>query len=180
MYNVSELETLLTKDGIIFLTYGGYFTQSLIAAMTEVLEKEAEKYLLSMKLANNIFIVFIELSQNLMNYSKKMNSELDPKGLIVVGKNEDEGYYVYSQNIVTKKDRKKIEDVLKLIMSLSRDEVKKLYRQRRKNGVYSHKKGGGIGFFEIAKRAKKIEYGFENIDNEREFFKFKAVLGKES
>lgn len=179
MYNAAELETLLTKDGIIFLTYGGYFTQSLIVAMTDVLEKEAEKSLLSMKLSNNIFIVFIELSQNLMNYSKKMNNELDPKGLIVVGRNDKEGYYVYSQNIITKKDRKKIEEVLSLIKSLSKEEVKKLYRQRRKNGVYAHKKGGGIGFFEIAKRSQDFEYKFDKIDDEREFFKFKAVLGKE-
>jgi len=180
MYNAQELETLLKKDGIIFLTYGGYFTQSLIVAMTEVLEKEARDALLSMRLANNIFIVFIELSQNLMNYSKKMNNDLDPKGLIVVGKNDNEGYYVYSQNIVTKKDRKKIEEILNLIKTLTKEEIKKLYRKRRRNGAYAHEKGGGIGFFEIAKRALRIEFRFDKIDNEREFFKFKAILGKEN
>jgi hypothetical protein len=177
MYNVQELEEMLKKDGILFLTYGGYFTQSLIVAMTEALEKEAQNAYLSVSLANNIFVVFIELSQNLMNYSKNIKSLFDPKGLITVGKNEKEGYYVFSQNIVTKEDKEKIEKILKLITSITRDEIRKIYRERRR-GAFAHEKGGGIGFFEIAKRAKKIEYLFEKIDDERDFFKFKAILGE--
>jgi len=179
MYNASELEKLLQKDGIVFLTYGGYFTQSLIVAMTEALEKEAEKSLLSMTLANNIFVVFIELSQNLMNYTKKVEKEFDTKGLILVGKNENDGYFIYSQNIVKKEDAKKIKKTLDYILSLSKDEIKKIYRELRRTKRDSNQKGGGIGFYEVAKKSKKIEYSFEDIGNDKMIFRFKAIVGKD-
>ena len=87
MFNIKVLEEILEKDGIIFLTYGGTLTQSLIVAMTEALEKETEEADLSIGLASKIFTIFIELAQNMMHYSKKMNKDgFDSKGLIVVGK----------------------------------------------------------------------------------------------
>ena len=101
MISVDALEKILEKDGIIFLTYGGVLTQSLIVAMTEALEKETEEADLSMRVANKIFTIFIELAQNMMNYSKSVNKDgFDPKGLIVVGKTKDGEYYVFSQNIL--------------------------------------------------------------------------------
>ena len=93
-----ELEGILEQDGIVFLTYGGFLTQPLIAGMTDALEKEAENNELSMKVAGNIYTIFIELSQNMMNYSKdKMteDSSYESKGLIVVGMEPDgNNYYV--------------------------------------------------------------------------------------
>jgi len=180
MFNVDTLEKTLEKDGIIFLTYGGTITQSLIVAMTETLEKETENAELSMGLASKIFTVFIELAQNMMNYSKKMNKEgFDPKGLIIVGKNKDGYYYVYSQNIVNEEDKQKIEERLKTLVSASRDEIKKMYREARKSGKDKHRKGGGIGFYEIARKSEKIEYNFSDLGNNKYSFQFKAIVGKE-
>ena len=146
MEDLKPLENILEKDGIVFLAYGGFLTQSLIVGMTEALEMESENSALSMKLAGNIFTVFIELAQNMMNYSKKVTDGMDPKGLILVGKTDDGYYYVLSQNIVDKKDKEKIEPKLKEVINASKDEIKKLYREARKSGKNTHSKGGGIGF----------------------------------
>ena len=179
MQDVKKLESILQEDGIIFLTYGGFLTQSLIVGMTDALEREAENSDLSMKISGNIFTIFIELSQNMMNYSKKVSSEgFDPKGLILVGKNESGYYYILSQNILDSKDKEKIEPKLQEIQTLSKDEIKKLYRQARKSGKDTHHKGGGIGFYEIAKRCEKIMYEFIHIENGKYYFKFKAIVGK--
>jgi len=179
MQDVHKLETMLQEDGIVFLTYGGFLTQPLIVAMTDALEKEAESSDLSMKVSHNIFTVFIELSQNMMNYSKKMEKEgVDPKGLILVGKNSAGEYYVMSQNILDEDDKNKIEPKLKLLTKSTKDEIKKLYREIRKNGSQAHEKGGGIGFYEIAKRCEKISYEFQKIENGKYYFKFKGIVGK--
>lgn len=178
--STKKLEILLEEDGIVFLTYGGFITQSLIVGMTEALEQESEHSDMSMKQSNNIFTIFIELSQNMMNYSKKVNlSEdiiFDPKGLIIVGKNSKDEYYVLSQNVLDKSDREKIEPKLKAIVSTDLAGVKKLYKEARKSGKNTHSKGGGIGFYEIAKRCNRVEYEFEEIENEKYYFKFKAIL----
>ncbi len=179
MKDLKPLENILEEDGIVFLTYGGFLTQSLIVGMTEALEMESESSSLSMKLSNNIFTIFIELSQNMMNYSKKVSKDgIDPKGLILVGKTTDGYYYVLSQNIVDQNDKKKIEPKLKNITLADKEEIKKLYREARKSGKHTHQKGGGIGFYEIAKRCKKTIYAFEKINENRYYFKFKAIIGK--
>jgi hypothetical protein len=179
MEDLKPLENILEKDGIVFLAYGGFLTQSLIVGMTEALEMESENSALSMKLAGNIFTVFIELAQNMMNYSKKVTQEgFDPKGLILVGKTKNNYYYVLSQNIIDNNDKEKIEPKLKEVINASKDEIKKLYREARKSGKNTHSKGGGIGFYEIAKRSEKILYEFQKITEDRYYFKLKVFIGK--
>jgi hypothetical protein len=179
MQSTKELEEILQEDGIVFLTYGGFLTQSLIVGMTEALEKESESSDLSMKLAGNIFTVFIELAQNMMNYSKKVESEgFDPKGLILVGKNNDGYYYILSQNILDEKDKQKMIPKLELAKNASKEELKKLYREARRSGKDTHSKGGGIGFLEIARRCEKLEYEFIPIKDDKYYFKIKTIIGK--
>jgi len=179
MQDLKALEAILEEDGIVFLSYGGFLTQSLIVGMTEALEMESENSSLSMKLAGNIFTIFIELAQNMMNYSKKVSTDgIDPKGMILVGKDKEGYYYVLSQNIVDENDKAKMEPKLKEVVNASKDEIKKLYRAARKSGKHTHAKGGGIGFYEIAKRCEKILYKFEHIADDKYYFKFKAIIGK--
>jgi len=170
-----NLEDILEDNGIVFLTYGGFFTQSLIAGMTEVLEKEVEDANLSMKISNDIFVVFIELSQNVMNYSKKFKSDedFDPKGLIYVGK-RDGNYFVESKNIISIKDKERIEERLKHIEKLSKVEVKKLYKEVRRSGKDSHEKGGGLGFLEIAKKVSSFSFEFRELSEDKLYFNFIA------
>lgn len=177
--NTQRLEAILQEDGIVFLTYGGFLTQSLIVGMTEALEKESESAQLSMSNSNNIFTIFIELSQNMMNYSKAITESeetFDPKGMIVVGKNSDEEYYILSQNVIDLSDKEKIEPKLKEILKSDLATIKRLYKEARRSGKDTHHRGGGIGFYEIAKRAKSIEYDFTLIQNDKFYFKFKATL----
>jgi len=177
MISIDKLESIL-KEEIIFLTYGGMFTQPLIAGMTSVLEKEVEDADLSMRRSNNIFVVFIELAQNIMNYSKKMKNDhsLDSKGLIFVGKNDSDDYFVCSQNIITYSDRDMMMERLDSIKSSSEDEIKSLYRETRRASRDRDDGGAGLGFLEIAKKVKNIEFEFDEISEDRLYFKFCATL----
>ncbi len=176
--NLNLIQKIVEKDGIVFLTYGGFLSQSLISAMTEALEKEAEQNDLKMGVSANIFTVFIELSQNMMNYSKAkgQNNELKSEGLIVVGRDNLDCYYIHSQNIVNKIDKENIETTIKYIQSLSKNEIKKMYRELRRNGKNTHGKGGGIGFYEIAKRSDSIEFEFKEINENNYYFHFTAEI----
>lgn len=175
--NINEIQNIVQKDGIVFLTYGGFLSQALISAMTEALEKETQQNDLNMTDANNIFTIFIELSQNMMNYSKSQKSdELACEGLILVGKNVQNDYFIHSQNVVALEDKAKIEAILQKIKTLDKDAIKKAYRELRRSGKHTHGKGGGIGFYEIAKRCLKIDFEFKKITNERYYFHFQAII----
>lgn len=175
--DINRIKDIVKQDGIVFLTYGGFLSQALISGMTEALEQEAENSDLAMGDANNIYTIFIELSQNMMNYSKnKEKDEFKSEGLILVGKDEEHNYYIHSQNIVALEDMEKIAPKLETIKKLSRDEIKKTYRELRRSGKHSHGKGGGIGFYEIAKRCNSIEYEFTKLSDDRYYFHFIASI----
>jgi len=177
--DINAVQKMVDNDGIIFLSYGGYLSQALISAMTEALEKEAEENGVSMSVSNNIFTIFIELSQNMMNYSKSLNpnSEIGKtQGLILVSKDKNYNYHIHSQNIVSQDDKEKIEPKLLEIQSLDKDGIKKRYRELRKSGRDTHSRGGGIGFYEIAKKCDAIAYDFTNIQEDRYYFHVKTTI----
>jgi len=174
--DINQIQRMVDNDGIIFLSYGGYLSQTLIAGMTEALEKEAEDNGITMGISNNLFTIFIELSQNIMNYSKSLsNDKLRAQGLILVSKDKEGSYHIHSQNIVSKVDKEKIEPKLQEIQSLDKDALKKRYRELRKSGRNSHDKGGGIGFYEIARKCDSIEYSFTKIQDDRYYFYIKTT-----
>jgi len=177
--NITEVQKMVDNDGIVFLSYGGFLSQTLIAGMTEALEKETEENDMNMSVSNNLFTIFIELSQNMMNYSKSINAEdhsIRPQGLIIVTKDDDFNYHIHSQNIVSLADREKVEPKLVEIQSLDKDGIKKRYRELRKSGQNTHGKGGGIGFYEIAKKCDSITYDFQKINDERFYFHIKTTI----
>lgn len=175
--DINRVQKMVDKDGIIFLSYGGYLSQALISGMTEALEKEAEEHGIHMSIANNMFTIFIELSQNIMNYSKSLDENTHkPQGLIIVSKDTDHNYYIHSQNIVSLQDKEKVEPKLLEIQSLDKQSIKKRYRELRKSGQNTHSKGGGIGFYEIAKKCNSIEYDFTKIQEDRYYFHIKTII----
>jgi len=177
--NIKELDKELKDDGIVFLAYDGFLTQTLIVAMTEALEKESEVGDISMTTSTNILTIFIELCQNMMNYSKSqksLQSRNDGKGMILVGHDKDKDkYYVLSRNLVNEKDKIVMEEKLDKISALDKDALRLYYREMRKLGSDKHEKGAGIGFIEIARKSEKMVYSFEKIEDIYSFT-LKAVL----
>lgn len=175
--NIGDIQKMVDNDGIVFLSYGGYLSQTLIAGMTEALEMEAQEHGISMGISNNLFTIFIELSQNMMNYSKSKDNDANKsQGLIVVSKDTDFNYYIHSQNIVSLADKEKIEPKLIEIQSMDKAGIKKRYRELRKSGRQTHSKGGGIGFFEIAKKCDRIDFDFTKIQENRYYFHIKTTI----
>jgi len=177
--NINAIQQLVEEDGIVFLTYGGFLSQALISGMTEALEKEAELNELNMGDASNIFTIFIELAQNMMNYSKEKSvdsTEKKAEGLIIVGRDKEGNYYIHSQNIVALEDKEKIEPKLIEIKTFDREQIKQKYKELRRSGANTHGKGGGIGFYEIAKRCNEIEYEFKQINENKFYFYFKTTI----
>jgi hypothetical protein len=133
--DVEHIKKMMEKEGIVFLTYGGFLSQELIGGMTEALEKEAEYNNINITQSNNIFTIFIELSQNMMNYAKsKYENQNKSEGLIMVGivhNESDSYYYVLSQNIVSSDDKLKLEPKLEEITTLDQEGIKKRYIQNR-------------------------------------------------
>ena len=114
---------------------------------------------------------------NLKSKSQDLNcKDIRPAGFIKITKDKDDKYFVESKNILSIEDKEKIEPKLKEIQSLDEAGIKKSQRKIRRSGENTHSKGGGIGFYEIAKIAQSIEYKFNDINKKRFTFEFKAIF----
>ena len=160
-------------NNIIFIHHDGFLSQETILTMTNILEKDIEKSNLNIGLVVNIVTVFIEMSQNILNYSKndkKNCREIESSGLILVSKDEENNYYIQSQNIVSIDDNIKMDLKLKEINTLDKEEIRIKYRELRKSGKNTHEKGGGIGFYEIARRCNDLKYKFLKLNEDKFVF----------
>jgi len=167
----SKINRELEKENLIFFSYGGIFTQTLIVSLSDVLEKEGEYNDVDMSSLNKLFVVFVEISQNIMKYSPSTE-----KGMIAVS-SDDNSYKIFGANVITKEQKEVIAKRLDEISGLNKDEIRKRYKELRKSGIYSHDKGGGIGFYEIARKSDHIEYEFIE-DSNKIWFLLKVIINK--
>lgn len=176
--NLSELHNVVKRDGIIFLSYGGFLSQSLIAAMTENLEKEAIDNDLGMRLSNNIFIIFIELSQNMMKYTDE-HKNISPRSesLILVGKDDDDNYFITSRNVIFNEHVEDLDERLTQLKSLDAESIKKKYREMRRQVRETGGKGAGIGFYEVAKCSQNLDHEIIPLDDDTSYFIFRVTVG---
>jgi hypothetical protein len=117
----------------------------------------------------------------MMNYSKSYeenDTSIVPSGVIEVVKNKDEKYDIRAKNIISIEDKEKIEPILKDIKQISIATIKERYKELRRSGKNTHSKGGGIGFYEIAKLANSIDYQFKTINKTKFSFEFKIIIIK--
>lgn len=167
---IKHVKKLIEDGGIIFMAYVGFMSQSLLSGMIDSLEKEETLEGISKKASHSIFTILIEMTQNIIKYSKEGYVDeinLNSNGLILVGKTDADVFYVHSQNIVTEEDSIKIINIIDEMNRLDEDEIKQRYRELRRSGSNSHAKGAGIGFYEIAKRASEIKYEFTDMGSNK-------------
>ena len=66
---------------------------------------------------------------------------------------------------------------LKIIQSLTKDELKKLYLKELTEGEGTKKSGAGIGLIDISRESSKpIKYLFHEIDQNKVFFSIKITI----
>ena len=155
----------------VIIEYEGKFTQELVNKYIEEIEDKID----NLGLMSNITTNFAEQFQNILNYGKSNDINIISVvsyGYIKLQKNSTGTYSIETQNILTLADKQKIEPKLIEIKSLDRNGIRKKYRELRKSGANTHEKGGGIGFYEIAKRCSKVEFDFTQINDDRFEFKF--------
>ena len=159
----------------ILVEYRGEFTQE---KMTQCMDK-LEDTIDNIGVFGNISTIFAEQYQNILKYSKSKDEDIEsivPYGYIQVQRNKQGVYEVNSSNILSLEDKQKIEPKLMEIDSLDRNGIRKRYRELRKSGANTHQKGGGIGFYEIAKRCSSLEYEFKPLSKTRFEFKLRSIL----
>ncbi len=172
--NISKIRKIMNDEGVVF-SFSGLISQTLTSFMLETAKTQLEISGENSKMVRSMFHIAIEQLQNVMSYSKekdinKGNRYTSP-GILVIGFNEEkQKYYVNSSNEIFEEDKVILRTKLDLIISLEKDALRKLLREKLRSAEDVHDRGAGVGFIEMAKRSsEKLEYSFEEIDSKHYF-----------
>lgn len=173
-FNLKEYYTNLSKGDVI-LAYKGSITSDLINDILETVEKKLEEANADSRLRKKIYNVLVESLQNLFHHIEMVHEgveeELDPKFGILVIDRENEIYKVTTGNFVNSKRIKFLKEKIDKINSLTKDELKDMYKFILNHQRLSAKGGGGLGLVDIARKSgNKLEYAFYNYNDDYYFF----------
>ncbi len=165
----------LAKRGIFFCL-SGPISQNLVAEIATTLEQKMNLEETSKPTVLRVFSTVVENAQNIMRYSDEKEDELS-LGIIAVGY-EDSHYFVLCGNKIEKRKVEFLRSKLSELQNKDKKALKKLYRERLRQGPPKESKGGaGLGFIEMAKKASKpIEFDFKKLNEEFSFFSMKTVI----
>lgn len=177
-----QLYTELRAKRILFC-YSGPIAQTSIEGVGVTLRRNLEAEEAGNTTTLSVFSIFIEQVQNILNYSaEKLNRDEQDEnelrvGIVVIGHEESGDYSICCGNKIYNRDVSKLENSIENIRNRSKDELKILYKERRKMESESGSRGAGLGLIEMARRSSEpISYSFEKIDEEFSFFSIKVVV----
>lgn len=177
-----DLRTTLMRSGVMF-AYSGYMTEQVRLAVGETLKQKLSMEDANVKTVRSVFAVFVEQMQNIIRYSaerlpeEEVAGEVDLSfGILTIGKENDQ-FVLLSGNLIRCEDIERVSDRLTQIQGLDHHQLKRLYKEKLREGPDEHSQGAGIGFIEIARRASRpIEFDFAKVDEKHSFFALKANI----
>jgi hypothetical protein len=170
-----EFKKDLGRRGIFFCL-SGPISQNLVAEIGSTLEQKMSLEETRKSTVLRVFSTVVENAQNIMRYSDEKEETLS-LGIIAVGY-EGEHYFVLCGNMVENNKVGRLRENLTKLQKMDKNELKRYYRERRKEGPPETSKGGaGLGFIDMAKKASKpIEFDFKKISDKFHFFSMKTVI----
>jgi hypothetical protein len=177
-----EFRNSLTEKGILFC-YSGYFTEDVLTSIGQAMRMKLEHEEGGKTVARNVFSLFVEQVQNIIRYSAEKEDLLsgnDHKelryGILSVGQ-KDGSFFVACSNLIDSDDVERLKSSLKYIQTLDDKDLKQLYKDTLRSKSPEGSKGAGVGFLDIARRAKKgFEFGFMPMESNRSYFCIKAYV----
>lgn len=171
----------LKGDGIIF-SFSGPLSQVILEGIGETIRKKMKMELTKLGTIQRVFSVFIEQTQNIMNYSAEITPSVGggedeiKAGVLVLGF-QDERYYVCCGNYITREKVEPLARDLSMIRELEPEALRNMYRERRRADPPADSLGAGLGFFEIARRSTApIAFDVQPLNDKIAFFAVKAVI----
>ena len=163
----------------ILLLFKGALSQETLIEIGNLINKQATGLRNEIRKA---FSVFVELAQNIMNYSCEREF-IDGKEVgvgIIIFKEENDNYKIVSGNKIANNELNKLIEKIDKINLADTIELKRLYKEQRKKPRTETMKSAGLGLIEIARKSnEKIEYTISEIDNESSFFEMNVSIIKE-
>ena len=179
-FDINEYYSRL-NGGDVLIAFKGSITSELISNVLEVVESRMDEFSESSKIRKKVYNVLVESLQNLYHHievlPEEMKSEFDDKfGILVVSRAENR-YKISTGNFIGQSKVDVLRNKIDKINSMSRDELKDMYKFILNHQRLSEKGGGGLGLVDIARKTgNQLDYTFEKFDDTYYFFNLDVFI----
>ncbi len=180
-FDVNEYYSRLNGSGDVLLAYKGSISTDLINSVLENIEAKLEEANEQAKLRKKIYNVLVESLQNLYHHVEDLPEPLKDQfnskfGVLVIARLDDK-YKITTGNFISSGKIKFLKDKIDKINSLSKEELKDMYKFILNHQKLSAKGGGGLGLVDIARKTgNKLKYSFQNYNDEYYFFSLDVYI----
>ncbi len=168
------METLIHHKGSI--------DHSRIGKFIREIEKLQENYKFPGDKVKRLINIMIEMVENAQKYAQSLELDKNSKFREIdlqIDADMNGNFRIYVGNYVHKSDINALRERLELLNSLNRDEIKKRYKKRLKEGIYENSNSAGLGLMRMIKLSRnKIDYRLEDIDNKFLYFNIQINIEK--
>lgn len=176
--NLKQLVELqeFCRDQEILICLNGPNSQSLIEEVGKALRHHIAGQT-ETSTAMDVFSTYIEMSQNMRNYSEARHYNQSESNATVIIASRPPGHYsVSAANLVELEDGLVLIGRIAELSSLDKPQLKQLYKQQLRDGA--HESGGaGLGLIEMARRASEpMEASLEERPEGRAIFSLRVTI----
>jgi hypothetical protein len=180
-FDINEYYSRL-NGGDVLMAFKGSISSELISNVLEVVESRMDEFSESSKVRKKVYNVLVESLQNLYHHIEvlpvEMQKEFDDKFGVLVVSRHDDTYKITTGNFISREKVDVLRTKIDKINSMSRDELKDMYKFILNHQRLSEKGGGGLGLVDIARKTgNKLEYTFEKYNDNYYFFNLDAFVG---
>jgi hypothetical protein len=180
---LNEFMLVARKRQIIFY-YVGYFSQPVVAAISETIRVRLDTAGAAGPTRRRIFSAFVEMAQNIMHYSadsitpdERLEHQMR-RGSFCIGMEAD-SFFLLCTNPVTSDSVEQIRRRLEPLHEMTMDEIRSAYKKALREVTPEHSKGAGLGFLTLARDASlPLEFEFvpDLDDPNTTVFCIKAII----
>jgi len=163
------------EESNLILCFQGDFTQDLVNAILLLAETKQEYNEHDTIVKGRVFTVMVECMQNICKYGASSDTKEEKPGIILVGKGND-NFFVQTGNLVLNSDAEKLEKRLAEVTAMSKEELKASHKKTLRETTLNEKSGAGLGFLNMARKADKLSYRFNKINDKVSFFAIEAIV----
>lgn len=163
------------KEDNLCMLYSGNFSDEITNKLIELSEYNINNIDALSKMKKKASFLMAECFQNIVRHGEKFK-EVPSDGFFLT-KNWGGIYYITSGNLIEKHKIENLKNQLEKVNSLSKEELKLLYREVLENSEISDKGGAGLGLIEMARKSgQKLDYLFENKNSKFSYFYNQIML----
>ena len=183
-FDVHEYYSKL-NGGNVLVAFKGSVTTDLINNVLEQIEEKMDSVDEQPKVRKKLYNVLVESLQNLYHHVEELPPNLDSDieskfGVLVVAR-ENDAYKISTGNFISSEKIKFLKDKIDKINSLSKDELKDMYKFILNHQKLSAKGGGGLGLVDIARKTgNKLEYTFQHYMDDYYFFNLDVFITEDN